>query len=525
MRRPFARITGRATPPVTRGRELARTAADGTADVLRPAVVLARGAGRLAVAARRRWSATPRERRGPTAFLAAALLLLVYLMPYGPPAAGAALLAAVVWAGRDRPGPGPDEDAAARRQERLAALYEALVPYFSDPDDPHPLYAHEGDTEQVFGDAEFDGDGRLTGLRLRYPPYFRDGEPEARARVEQLLYAKCGRGREYLFEWHEDDNRLDLAVLGPLPTDIGAQPYVTAQGESVLGFTDAAGVRRTLPVRAATGDRDEPPVLWRTGPRSTEPHLLALGQPGTGTTTLLRSLALQALQHGEVLVVDGGAAGEFGFLTGRPGVLAVESTVGGALALLRWAARETERRLLRPPAGGHTGGGAGGAGSGGGRAAGPRPLWVVVDRPATLSHLAAADGRDDPQGLLEVPLRHGRAANVTVVVADHFDCAGSLGAAVREHTRARVVLGPASAGQVESVLGAPPHTTPVYDVPPGRGYVRLGQGPVHRLQVPATPDPGHRETPEALRRAVLELLPQPPAGDPAAGAAATRTGG
>ncbi|WP_407563014.1 hypothetical protein [Streptomyces sp. 184] len=502
MRRPFARMPGRGTPPAARGRELARTAADGAADVLRPVVVLTRGAARLAVAARRRWSATPPERRGPTAFLAGACLLLVYLMPYGPLAAGAALLAAAVWAGRDRAEPeaAEDEDAAARRQERLTALYEALVPYFSSPDDPHPLYAHEGDTEQVFSDAESDGDGRLTALRLRYPPYFRDGEPEARARIEQLLYAKCGRGREYLFDWHEDDNRLDLAVLDPLPTDIGAQPYVTAQGESVLGFTDAAGVRRTLPVRTDSGDRDEPPVLWRTGPRSTEPHLLALGQPGTGTTTLLRSLALQALPHGEVLVVDGGCAGEFGFLAGRPGVLAVESTVGGALALLRWAAEETERRLTRP---------AGGDGAGGGRSAGPRPLWIVVDRPAALTHLAAADGRADPQGLLEVPLRHGRAANVTVVVADQFDCADSVGAAVRDHTRARVVLGPASARQVESVLGAPPHTTPVYDVPPGRGYVRLGQGPVHRLQVPATPDPHHRETPEALRRAVLDLLPEP----------------
>ncbi|MEO3764773.1 hypothetical protein [Streptomyces sp. B8F3] len=521
MRRPPARPFGRETPPAAPGRGAAGTAAGGAADMLRPVLVLTRGAGRLAVAARRRWQAMPKERRGPTAFLAGACLLLVYLMPYGPLAAAVALLVAAVWAGRNGAGrdPAEDEDAAARRQERLTALYEALVPYFSSPDDPHPLYAHEGDTEQVFGDAEFDGDGRLTALRLRYPPYFRDGEPESRARIEQLLYAKCGRGREYLFDWHEDDNRLDLAVLDPLPTDIGAQPYVTAHGESVLGFTDAEGVRRTLPVRTEAGERDEPPVLWRTGPRSTEPHLLALGQPGTGTTTLLRSLALQALGHGEVLVVDGGSTGEFGFLAGCPGVLAVESTVAGALALLRWAAEETERRLQRPVA-------AGGA-AGGGQAAGPRPrpLWIVVDRPAALSHLAAAAGREDPQGLLEVPLRHGRAANVTVVVADQFDCAALLGPAVRDHTRARVVLGPASAAQVASVLGAPPHTTPVYDVPPGRGYVRLGQGQVHRLQVPATPDPHHRETPEALRRAVLELLPEPPADGSAAGAAAARSGG
>ncbi len=58
-----------------------------------------------------------------------------------------------------------------------------------------------------------------------------------------------------------------------------------------------------------------------------------------------------------------------------------------------------------------------------------------------------------------------------------------------------------------AVLGAPPHTTPVDQVPPGRGYARLGSGPVHRLQVPATPDPYDDATSDAHRQAVLDLLP------------------
>jgi hypothetical protein len=78
---------------------------------------------------------------------------------------------------------------------------------------------------------------------------------------------------------------------------------------------------------------------------------------------------------------------------------------------------------------------------------------------------------------------------------------------VRQHTRARVVLGPATADQLESVLGAPPHTTPIDELPPGRGYARLGLGPVHRLQVPATPNPYDDATPDALCEAVLDLLP------------------
>lgn len=71
-----------------------------------------------------------------------------------------------------------------------------------------------------------------------------------------------------------------------------------------------------------------------------------------------------------------------------------------------------------------------------------------------------------------------------------------------------MVLGPATYDQIEDVLGVAPHTTPTPDVPAGRGYARLGAGAVHRLQVPATPDPYDDATSEADRQAVLALLPQ-----------------
>ncbi len=159
---------------------------------------------------------------------------------------------------------------------------------------------------------------------VRYPAYFTDGEADSRARIEQLLHAKSGRGREYHFEWDEEGNQLTVTVLPPLPTDIAAQRFVTSPGETVLGFTDPTQVQRTLPLSHGEEQRDVPPVVWRTGPRSTEPHLLVLGEPGSGTTTLLRSIALQALQHGDVLIVDGSGTGEYACLTGRDGVLAVE---------------------------------------------------------------------------------------------------------------------------------------------------------------------------------------------------------
>lgn len=506
-RRPLPRILSSGSAQIARSRQIARTAADSATDVLHPLIAISRGLRQLAAMAGHKWAATPKERRGPTLFLIAACVLVVALIPYGPLVALITVMAAAAWKGRVRTPvkTGPDDAEAGR----LRALYEALVPYFSVTEDPAPLFAHGGEWGKAFSDYEFDDNGRLTQLRVTYPAYFTDGEAEPRARIEQLLHAKSGRGREYLFTWDEEGNQLLMSVLPALRTSIAAQRFVTVPGETVLGFTDDGAVQRTVPVTVGEETRDAPPVVWRTGPRSTEPHLLAVGEPGSGTTTLLRSIALQALQHGDVLIVEGSGTGEYACLTGRTGVLAVECGLAGALASLEWAAHETERRLIaanRARQAGHPA---------------PddtkRPLWILLDRPSIFGHLAAADGRIDPQQLLQVPLRHGRAAQVTVVVAEQFDSVDSLTETVRTHTRSRVVLGPATFEQVESVLGTQPHTTPTPDVPPGRGYARLGTGPVLRLQVPATPDPYDDATSEAHRQAVLELLPEHPDGaEPAA---------
>jgi hypothetical protein len=502
-RRPLPSILS-SRPAIVRGRDLARTAADGASDVLHPVITIARGMRKQAAWAGGWWGRTPKDRRGPALLLAVAAVVIVAMMPYGPILGIAALMTSAAWMGRDRGAATPTGPTEAEGV-RLQSLYEALVPYLSDAGDPAPLYAHDGGWDRAFTSYEFQ-DGRLARLHLRYPAYFTDGEADSRARVEQLLHAKAGRGREYRFDWNEEENHLTLTVLPPLPTDVVAQRFVTSPGETVLGFTDSDAVQRTVPVTVGDGEgeegaqtRDAPPVVWRTGARSTEPHLLALGQPGTGTTSLLRSIALQALVHGDVVVVDGSGTGEYACLVGRPGVLAVEDGLLGASATLEWAAHETERRLI--------------AVNRARQAGNPvaedvrRPLWILVDRPTALTQLALAEGRPDPQALLDVPLRHGRTANVAVAVADQLDATETLAPIVIAQTRARVVLGPLAPDHVQAVLGAPQRTTPAADVPPGRGYARLGTGPVLRLQVPATPDPFDEETPAAQRAAVLALLP------------------
>ena len=276
-----------------------------------------------------------------------------------------------------------------------------------------------------------------------------------------------------------------MTVLPPLPTDIAAQRFVTAPGETVLGFTDPAAVQRTLPVTDGEEPRDVPPVVWRTGARSTEPHLLVVGQPGSGTTTLLRSIALQALQHGDVLIVEGSGTGEYACLTGRDGVLAVECGLAGALASLEWAAHETERRLIaanRARQAGH-------AAAGGHQApavdpAGPARASSATSRRPTAARIRRRCSRCRCGTAGRPTSRWSWPSSSTALEA--------LSEAVRQHTRARVVLGPATPEQVEAVLGAPPHTTPAARRPARPRLRAAGHGPGHRLQVPGHPGPVRR---------------------------------
>ncbi|RKE17853.1 hypothetical protein [Streptomyces sp. TLI_171] len=485
------------TRHLTRGRDLARSAGDHAADVFAPLTLIGRGLRRHADWAKARWTATPKERRGPTLLVGAAVVLGVFLLPHGPLLALVALVASAAWVGRSpKAAPEPEPDVA---EVKLTALYAALTPYFGGYDDPGALYRPDGEWQSAFAGWEFDAEGKLAALEIGYPAYFTDTEPAARTRIEQVVQGKAGRSREYRFDWDEESNRLRVCALAPLPADIVAQRFVTAPGEIVLGFTDGEGSRRTIPVTQGGVDEQQPPVVWRVGPRSAEPHLLALSQAGFGTSTLLRSIALQALPHGDLVVVDGASTGEHACLVNRPGVHTVETSLHGALAALEWVAQETERRLISLNAARHHGLPA--------PADVTRPLWILLDHLTELSELAHAEGRTDPQELLEVPLRHGRAARVTVVFVDALEARDRISPTVRTCTRARVVLGPVTAESAAAALGVPLDIAPAAHTPPGRGYARIGAAAPVRVQVPVTVDPLDEDAPAALREAVIALLP------------------
>ncbi|MGW0665301.1 ATP-binding protein [Streptodolium elevatio] len=496
-------------------------------DMFSPLLHLGRGLRREAAWARTWWKEAPPDKRKAAAVGVAVSAVLLYFLPFGPLLALAAVMAGAAWMGRDRtppppPGPPPGDG-------RLQAVYNGLVPHLADDHDPAGLFVPGGEYAKAFEHHEFDGD-RLTRLELRYSPYFTDDDPDARARIERVIEAKAGRAREYLYDWDTENNRLTVAALPPLPGPVPAQPYVTAPCEIVLGFTDASSTNRLIPVSMTPGDPAEPagapvdkaagappaaatapvngapaanvhqlpPVIWRTGTRTNAPHLLAVAGPAAGKTTLLRTIALQALRDGDLIAIDATGSGDFAYLAGRVGVLRVDSTADQVRETLTWLHAETTRRA---------------AAIGDAKAAGVpvpeearRPLLVLLDEPAELADATGASASDVYE-LLDLPLRLGRTTHISVVTTARPTQLARLHPGLLGETHTRIALGPLDTDTLVAALGAEPGITGGDAMPPGRGYARLGAGPVIRLQTPYTPDPLEDDTPEPDRRRILDLLP------------------
>jgi hypothetical protein len=536
-------------PRVSRGRGMAHEGWARVLDVCYPLIVLLRGTRRGAAQLGAWWKEAPKEKRRLQTVIVLACLIGIGLLKFGPLVLILAFLGAAAWLGRDTSRKGADPE-SPEHIARLQAVYNGLVPYLQNGDDPDQHFKPGGGYRDAFTAWEFDEQDRLIRLRMDYSEYFRDGEADSRAKVERALEGKIGHANEYLYAWDEEGNHLDVRILPPLPDGIGAQPWPVADIEFVLGVTDPGSAGRLIPMLVADPDagedtltpqaaaRDEvppgfrvaqlAPVIWRLGTPSANPHLLVTGGPGTGKSTAVRSLLGQALARGHrIAVIDTDQTAEYGALAGRPNVLRITEEPADSLDLLDWFGLEIERRAEQtraPSSATDTGSVPGtdpvadtdavadtGPASGTGSAAQPSPaadlpesantpnpapesapaaepaLWLFVDDLPELCAAAARLGRPDPQDTLAVLARKARFARTTLVITARIDQIQALRPALRNQLTSRIALGKVDPVTSTLLFGGTLELGGAQVMPQGRGYARIGAGPVIRLQTPYAP--------------------------------------
>ena len=339
-------------------------------DVCYPLIVLGRGARRGLAQTAEHWKGTGKEKRRIEALIALVCIVAVALIHYGPLLLILGAVGACAWLGRDTSRKGADPEPPAHIS-KLQTVYNGLVPYLQNGDDPDQHFKPGGGYRDAFTGWEFDDRDRLVHLRMDYSEYFKDGQPDCRAQVERAIEGKIGQSNEYLYDWDEQGNHLDVRILPPLTAGIGNQSWPVADIEFVLGITDPDSSGRLIPVlvpdggeaaatpqagAAARGAAGDPPsgfrveqlapVIWRVA--SADPHLLVAGGPGTGKSTAVRSLIAQALASGHrIAVLDTGRSEHYAGLAGRPGVLRVAEEAEAWLDLIDWFGAEVEQRALR----------------------------------------------------------------------------------------------------------------------------------------------------------------------------------
>lgn len=455
-------------------------------DIGHPVVVLLRGSRQMSKDVKTWWAGCEgkqKEVRDVVAFLFLVCAVAVGLQQYGALLLIGLWAGTASWLGKDRPDPNADPETEARRN-RLQSAYNGLVPYLMDTHDPDERFKPGSGYRTGFTEWEFDDADRLVALKLQYSPFFKDGEADSRAKVERALEGKIGQSNEFLYDWDEEGNKLAVRILPPLPTGIPAQAWKVAEIEYVLGFTDPTSTARLIPVRLPAEGGGEPtvvelaPVVWRQGRFAAEPHLLVAGVLGAGKSNLMRSLLGQALGHGHlVTVVDAEHTGHFDEFAGSEGVLRVETHADGAMELLEWVAGESARRAERLRELGDPGDTV--------VTEVLKPLWLFVDELPALAEAASRAGLADPQDVLARLMREGRTTGITVVLSCRAERVSELRATVRNQAHARVGLGQLPPAASTALFGGTLEIGGPAVLPAGRGFARIGGGPVVRLQVPA----------------------------------------
>lgn len=494
--RPETAWHDRAPRRVTVGRPVRRSAGR----IPHPVPMLIRGVRRGCVRFVAWYRATPPERRRVTLGTGAIAIAALCFWHYGPP-----LLAVIAVVGACRLGydrrPKAAEAARAARESRLQALYNGLVPYLADDHDPDRRFVPGGGFAAAFAEVEAGRDGGLTGLTIRYSPFFRDGEAESRLRVERAIEGKLGRRNEYLYDWDEEGNRLVVRVLAPLPAGISGAPWHVRETEYVLGFTDAAPGARLIPATVTSADgtarRTElAPVTWCPDAAVAARHLLVCGSRGTGRTNALRAIAAQAIAAGHaVAVIDtgrGGAYGGLGLPTREDGTAAspnarrrpargaarVETDTAAALGLLDWFAGQCARGPRTELADGRDGL------TDTLPPASRLPLWLIVDELPALCDAALRLRLPDPQDIVNALMRGSGAHDATLVIGCDAARVHTLDRALLAGAGTRVGLGRLTEEASIALFDGTLDIGGAAELPPGRGYVRHDAGPVTRLQVP-----------------------------------------
>ena len=508
----------RGHPAVGRTRGAAKELRVRVLDICYPLIVLARGSRRGVALLREWWSGSSKEKRRLQVVVVVACLIGVAVLKYGPVLLVLAYVAAAGWLGRDTTRKGADPESKGHIT-RLQAIYNGLVPYLQDDDDPDKHFKPGGKYRDAFTAWEFDDQDRLVRLGFDYSEYFKDGEADSRAKVERALEGKIGHANEYLYAWNEEANRLDVRILPPLASGVGVQPWPVAEIEFVLGFTDPGSACRTIPVLVpdpdaaedtltpeATAARDGvppgfvreelAPVIWRIGASGRTRHLLLAGAPSTGKSTAVRALLGQALDRGHrVAIADAGHTSDYGALAGRRGVVHAAEDPAEALDLIDLMGLEIEQSAasgpLAPPGPAAAPGGPGGGPqdvTGAAEGFGEPPLWFFVDDLPELCEAAQSLGRPDPQDVLAAFARRARFTRTTVVVTARSERLGMLRQPLLGQFAARVVLGRVDPATSSLLFGGTLELGGAGVMPAGRGYARLDPtGPVIRLQTPYAP--------------------------------------
>ncbi len=382
----------------------------------------------------------PKDRRGPLLFLVASVILVVALVPYGPLLAAISLMAAAAWSG-------PSAGLVGAHGPRRGA--DPTTPVVVRR--PRPVLLR----------------GRGSGPPVRPRRRLGEGLPHARLRRRRARPGCSSATRR--------TSRTARRSPGP-----GSSSFCTPSRAAVASTT-STGTRRATSSPSRSSRRFPP----TSPPSDSSPH--PARRSSASPTRPTSSAPSPHLRGGTARRPPGRLAHRHPLHRAAPAdrrpsrqrhdhTRALHRAPGPSVRRCRhrrgrWHRRvrvpdrpgRRPRRRVRPRRGARESGvgrerdgtaadlrqpcAAGGA---------PRPRrhqeppWILLDRPSALGHFAAADGRNDPQALLQVPLRHGRAAGVTVVIAEQFEDLEALSEAVQQHTRARVVLGSGLSGPAGS---------------------------------------------------------------------------